>query len=52
MVYSAITSDPGVPSTFEETFFEPMSHVWRPAIYEELMSVISIKLSRNETRSM
>jgi hypothetical protein len=40
-VYSAITSDPGVPSTCEEAFFGPMSHVWRPAIYEELMSFIS-----------
>jgi hypothetical protein len=42
-VYSAITSDPGVLSTFEEAFFGPMSHVWRPAIYEELMSFISRK---------
>jgi hypothetical protein len=42
-LYSAITSNPGVPSTFEEAFFGPMSHVGRPAIYEELMSFISRK---------
>jgi hypothetical protein len=48
-VYSAIASGPGVPSTFEEAFFGPMSHVWRPAIYEELMSFISRKIFQ-ETR--
>jgi hypothetical protein len=43
VIHSAITSDPGVPTTFEEVFFGPMSHVWRPAIYEELMSFINRK---------
>jgi hypothetical protein len=33
-IHTAITSDPGVPTSLEEAFFEPMSHVWRPAIYE------------------
>jgi Reverse transcriptase (RNA-dependent DNA polymerase) len=42
-VYSAITSDTGVPSTFEEAFFVPMSHIWIPAVYEELMGFSSRK---------
>jgi hypothetical protein len=43
-IHSAITSDSRVPTTFKEAFFGPMSHVWRPAIYEELlMSFISRK---------
>jgi hypothetical protein len=42
-IHSAIASDPGVPSTFEEALFGPMSHVWRPAIYEELVSFINRK---------
>jgi hypothetical protein len=42
-VYSAITSVPGVPTTFEEAFFGPKSNVWRPEMYEELMSYISRK---------
>jgi hypothetical protein len=29
-IHSSITSDPGVPTTFEETFFGPISHVRRP----------------------
>jgi hypothetical protein len=37
-------------STFEDAFFGPKSNVWRPAIYGELMSLISRKLSRNKTR--
>jgi hypothetical protein len=49
-VYSAITSDPGVPSAFEEAFFGPMSHVWRPEIYGELMSFISRKAFKKQNK--
>jgi hypothetical protein len=50
-IHSAITSDPGVPTTFEEAVFGPMSHVWRPAIYEELMSFINKKAFKNKIRN-
>jgi hypothetical protein len=33
-IHSAITSDPGVPTTFDKAYCGPMSHIWRPAIYE------------------
>jgi hypothetical protein len=32
-----------VPTTFEEAFFGPKKIVWRPEIYEELISFISRK---------
>jgi hypothetical protein len=48
--YSAITSDPVVPTTFEEAFFGPKSNVWRPAIYEELMSFISRRAFRKRDK--
>jgi hypothetical protein len=51
-IHSAITSDPGVPTTFEEAFFEPMSHVWRPAIYEELMSFINRKAFKKRDKKI
>jgi hypothetical protein len=47
-IHSDITSDPGVPTTFEEKFFGPMSHVWRPAIYE-FYQLKSLRESRQET---
>jgi hypothetical protein len=47
-VYSAIKSDPGVPSTFEEAFF--WTHVSKPAIYEELMSFISRKAFKKQDK--
>jgi Reverse transcriptase (RNA-dependent DNA polymerase) len=50
VVYFAITSDPGVPTTFEEAFFGPMSYVWRPAIYEELMSFIRKKAFKKQDK--
>jgi hypothetical protein len=40
-VFSAITSDLGVPTTFDEAFFGAKSDVWIPTIYEERMSFIS-----------
>jgi Reverse transcriptase (RNA-dependent DNA polymerase) len=40
-IYLAVTSDLGVPQTFEEAFFGPNKKFWRPAIYEELMRFIS-----------
>jgi hypothetical protein len=35
-VYSAISSNPGEPSTFEEVFNGPSKEKWRKAIHEEL----------------
>jgi hypothetical protein len=32
-----------VPTTFEEAFFGPIGGLWRPIIYEELMSFSSRK---------
>ena len=43
-IYSAITSDPGEPSTFEEAFFGPDSKFWRPAIYKEIINFANRKV--------
>jgi hypothetical protein len=51
-IHSAITSDPGVPTTFEEAFFGPMSHVWRPAIYEERMSFNNRKAFKKQDKKL
>jgi hypothetical protein len=45
-----VTSDPGVPQTFEESFFEPNKEFWRPAIYEVLMSFISRKVFKKRNK--
>jgi phage repressor protein C with HTH and peptisase S24 domain len=41
-IYSAIMSDTGEPSTFEEAFFE--SKFWRPAIYKEIINFAKRKV--------
>jgi hypothetical protein len=47
-----VTSDPGVPQTFEATFFGPEKELWRLAIYyEELMSFSIEKFSRRKTNN-
>jgi hypothetical protein len=51
-INSAITSDPGVPNTFEEAFFRPKSNVWRPAINEELVSYINRKAFKKRHRKL
>jgi Reverse transcriptase (RNA-dependent DNA polymerase) len=51
-IHSAITSDPAVPTTFDEAFFGPMSHVWRPAIYEELMSFTNRKAFKKRDKKL
>jgi hypothetical protein len=45
-----VTSDPGVPQTFEEAFFGPNKEFWRPAIYEELISFISRKVFKKRNK--
>jgi hypothetical protein len=42
--YSAIKSDPGEPSTFEEAFFGKDSKFWRPAIYKEIINFAKRKV--------
>jgi hypothetical protein len=49
-IYSAVTSDPGVPQTFEEAFFGRNKEFWIPAIYEELMSFISRKVFKKRNK--
>jgi hypothetical protein len=49
-IYSAVTTNPGVPQTFEEAFFGPIKEFWRPAIYEELMSFISRKVFKKRNK--
>jgi hypothetical protein len=49
-IYLAVTSDPGVPQTFEEALFGPNKEFWRPAIYEELMSFISTKVFKKRNK--
>jgi hypothetical protein len=49
-IYLAVTSNPGVPQTFEEAFFGPNMEFWRPAIYEELMSFISRKVFKKRNK--
>jgi hypothetical protein len=51
-IHSAIISDPGVPITSEEAIFGPMSHVWRPSIYEELMSFINRKAFKKQDKKL
>jgi hypothetical protein len=51
-IHSAITSDPGVPTTFEKAFFGPKSNVWTPAIYEELMSFINRKAFKDQDKKL
>jgi hypothetical protein len=47
-IHSAITSDPGVPTTF----FGPKSNVWRPASYEELMSFLNRKAFKKQDKRL
>jgi Reverse transcriptase (RNA-dependent DNA polymerase) len=51
-IHSVIISEPGVPTTFKEAFFGPMSHVWRPAIHEELMSFINRKAFKKQDKKL
>jgi Reverse transcriptase (RNA-dependent DNA polymerase) len=45
-----VTSDPGVPQTFDEAFVGPNKEFWRPAIYKELMSFISRKVFKTRNK--
>ena len=44
VIYSAITSDPGEPTTFEEAWYGPEKDRWRPAIFKEIQNFIQKKV--------